>query len=70
MRSFSVFVSLIIPTIYITIGAVVSMVVVEPNQDSPEYVYIGRWAKFYILVYLMTIAYSFNTSSFCGSIVA
>jgi hypothetical protein len=57
------------PTLYMTIGAVVSMVTgKDPHSDSE--LYIGRWAKFYILVYLMTIAYSFNTSSFCGSIVA
>lgn len=52
-----------------TIGAVVSMITGN-DYHSPEEHYIMRWAKFYILVYLMTIAYSFNTSSFCGSIVA
>jgi len=69
LRSFSVFISLIMPTMYITIGAVVSLIIAD-NPKSLEYVYIGRWAKFYTLVYLMTIAYSFNTSSFCGSLVA
>lgn len=54
---------------YIGLGAIVSLIV-KNNATNPSEIYIGRWSKFYILAYFMTIAYSFNTSAFCGSIVA
>jgi uncharacterized protein (DUF983 family) len=58
-------ISLFLPTVYIVIGAIVSV-----TMQLGTSVYINNWVKLYILAYFMTIAYSFNTSQVCGSIVA
>jgi hypothetical protein len=69
LRSFSTIVSIIMPSIFMSVGAIVVCVAIPNNETDPvNFVTLDR-IRLYILSYFMVWAFIFNTSSYCGSIV-
>lgn len=68
IRSPSLFFSILLPVIFIVMGIVISMEAFEPSPDPKTNVVI-TWSKYYTIVYFMSLAFAFNTASYCGSIV-
>lgn len=68
-RSFSTIVSVIMPSIFMSIGLIVVCAAIPNNEIDPvNRVTLDR-IRLYILSYFMVWAFIFNTSSYCGSIV-
>lgn len=68
IRSPSIFFSVLLPIIFIVIGIAISMEAFQPSTDQKTQIYL-TWSKYYTIAYFFSLAFAFNTASYCGSLV-
>jgi hypothetical protein len=68
MRSASVFFSVLLPILFIVSGVSISIIT---NPYSNNFIKNAgqTWNKFFVLGNFLALAFSFNTASYCGSLV-
>lgn len=62
-RSLGAIVSILLPTIFISLGVLISCLAID--GDSP----VTEWARRYVISFFMVWAFIFNTSIYCGDLV-
>lgn len=63
MKSFGAIVSIMLPIIFISLGVLMSCVLIEGDSD------IQQWIRLYLMSFFFVWAFIFNTSTFCGDLV-